>query len=465
MRRKLLISALILLTLIGCMPKTEKKVETGNAEVAQNPIEEALKVPGAKPVLPVSAAKKTFSNDFIAEAHKYWGNFHWQMGGDHALYYNSNLSEFLPMTLTPPVGEVSQLQRNLIPDVKGTTFNRGNGSTSIPLDEYVMSDKTRIQAVMILHKGKVVYEAYPGLNPDQPHFWASVSKTTVGLMVSMLEEEGIIDVSKPVTDYAKQLAGSGWDKVSVINALNMSVALDILESTKTQTDPRSMFQRFVAADFGVPNADGVVEDEVAVLRDAKPIPGEEPGDAARYSTLTTKVLVYVIEGASGKPFTSLFGEKVWSKIGARQAFMVGLGADGVAGAFGLNYTMLEDLARYALIFTPSWKVVSKTEVISPKVLLALQTSGSHEAYLAGDYPKSGWVQDAFGRDMPDFVSRQFDANWTDGAMFKHGNLNQGMYVDPMRDVVGVYYSTTPVTGDPDLLPGYIRQVARNLAGK
>jgi len=435
-----------------------------NTALAQNPLEEALEVPGAKPTLSISAGKKSYDNAFIAEAHKYWGNFHWQMGGDHALYYNSHLPEFLPMALTPPVGDISKLQRSPEASVKETTFVRGNGSTSLPLGEYVMNGKARVQAVMILHKGKVVYEAYPGLNPEQPHFWASVSKTTVGLLVSMLEEDGLVDVNKPVTAYAKQLAGTGWDKVRVIDALNMAVALDILESLKTQTDPRSMFQRFVAADFGVKNADGIVETDVAVLREAKPLP-EAPGTVARYSTLTTKVLVYVIEGATGRPFTDLFGEKVWSKIGARQAFMVGLGADGVAGAYGLNYSMLEDLARYALIFTPSWKAVSKTEVISPKVLKALQTSGSHEAYLAGDYPKTGWVVDGFGKDMPHSVSRQFDANWTDGAMFKHGNLGQGIYVDPGRDVVGVYYSTAAITQDPDLLPAYIRQVAKNLAGK
>jgi len=369
------------------------------------------------------------------------------------------------MALTPPVGDVSQLRRDPVPSVKETTFVRGNGSQSIPLDEYVMNGKMRVRAVMILHKGTVVYEAYPGLNPDQPHFWASVSKTTVGLMVSMLEEDSLIDVSKPVTACARQLAGTGWDKVRVIDALNMAVGLDISEDAKNTTNPRSMFQRFVAADFGVPNADGIVEADVAVLRESKPLPGETPGTVARYSTLTTKVLVYVIEGATGQPFADLFGERVWSKIGARQAFMVGLGADGVAGAYGLNYTMLEDLARYALIFTPSWKVVSKTQIVSPRVLKALQTSGSHEAYLAGDYTHHSWVPDAFGKDMPVFASRQFDANWTDGAMFKHGNLYQGIYVDPMRDVVGVYYSVSPVTGDADILPGYIRQVAKNLASQ
>ncbi len=461
-----LLVAVIIITFIGCTSKTVKKTEDdiSSTEIVENPLEDALKVPGAKPILPVSAAKKPFSNDFIAEAHRYWGNFHWQMGGDHALYYNSHLSEFLPMALTPPVGEVSQLQRELIPGVKETTFVRGDSSTSIPLDKYVMDGNMRVQAVMILHKGKIVYEAYPGLNPEQTHFWASVSKTTVGLLATMLEEDGLIDLNKPVTAYAKQLAGTEWDKVTVINALNMSVGLDIQEDLKALADPMSMFQRFAAADFGVPNGAGVIETDVEVLRDAKPLVGEDPGKVARYSTLTTKVLVYVIEGASGRSFTDLLGEKVWSKIGARQAFMVGLGADGVAGAYGLNYTILEDLARYALIYTPSWKVVSKSPVVSPEVLKALQTSGNHEAYMAGDWSR-GWVSDVFGADMPDFNSRQFDAVWADGAMFKHGNLFQGIYLDPMRDVIGVFYSTTPMTLGNDLLPGYIRQVAKNLAGK
>lgn len=431
---------------------------------AQNPLEEALKVPGAKPVLPVSAAKKPFDTDFIAEARKYWGNFHWQMGGDHALYYNTHLSEFVPMAASPAVGEVSQLQRSPVESVKSTTFVHNDGSASIPLDEYVMNGDMRVQAVMILHHGKVVYEAYPGLNPEQSHFWASVTKSTVGLLAGILEEEGLIDVNKPVTAYAKQLAGTAWDKVSVIDALNMAVGLDIQEDLPALTNPMSMFQRFGAAELGVPNGDGVVETPVEVLRAAQPIPGEAPGMPSRYSTLTTKVLVYVIEGATGRSFIDLFGEKVWSKIGARQPFMVGLGPDGVAGAYGMGFSTLEDLARYALIYTPSWNVVSKTEIVSPGVLKDLQTSGNHDAYMAGDWTR-GWVGDVFGKDMPVFNSRQFDAVWADGALFKHGNLFQGIYVDPMRDVVGVFFSTVPMTAGNDLLPGYIRQAAKNLAGK
>ncbi|GAM66773.1 hypothetical protein JCM19236_3103 [Vibrio sp. JCM 19236] len=34
---------------------------------------------------------------------------------------------------------------------------------------------------MLIHEGKVVYEAYPGMKPTDRHIWASSSKTTVGL--------------------------------------------------------------------------------------------------------------------------------------------------------------------------------------------------------------------------------------------------------------------------------------------
>ncbi|TDQ19300.1 CubicO group peptidase (beta-lactamase class C family) [Algoriphagus boseongensis] len=425
-----------------------------------------MDVPGAKVTLPISTAKKPFDRKFIADAKKYWSNMHMQVGGDHAMYYTGHLSEFLPTAVAPASGKVSVLERNLLKSVGETTFVRGDGSTSLPLDEYVNNGKQRLQGIMILQHGKVVYEAYPGMQPEQPHFWASTSKPTVGTLITMLEADGLIDVNKPITTYAKQLAGTEWDKVSLLNGLNMSSALDIAETGEAQMNPASVFQRFLAADFGVPNYNGVIENTVDVLRDAKPLPGEVPGEYARYSSLITKVLVWVIEEATGHSFIDNFNERIWSKIGVRNSFIVPMGSDGSAGAYGLNISLLEDLARFSLIFTPSWKVVSESQVISPQVLKTMQTSGSKEAYLKGDFTEHNWVKASFAKQgMPDRNSRQWDAVWDDGAMFKHGNLFQGLYVDPSRDVTAAYFSTCPVNLDPDILMGYIRQVAMNLQGE
>ncbi len=52
-------------------------------------------------------------------------------------------------------------------------------------------------------------------------------------------------------------------------------------------------------------------------------------------------------------------------------------------------------------------------------------------------------------------------------MFKHGNMGQGIYVDPARDFCGMYFGLA--TNDEkaagiDHSPGYLRAAAKRLAG-
>jgi hypothetical protein len=71
----------------------------------------------------------------------------------------------------------------------------------------------------------------------------------------------------------------------------------------------------------------------------------------------------------------------------------------------------------------------------------------------------------FGED-PESNSFQFDDVSADTAMFKHGNVGQGFYVDPGRDVIGVYFSTNgyiPHYGEHKM-SGFIRQANKMLAG-
>jgi len=56
--------------------------------------------------------------------------------------------------------------------------------------------------------------------------------------------------------------------------------------------------------------------------------------------------------------------------------------------------------------------------------------------------------------------------FVDGAMFKHGNLGQVIYVDPGRDLIGVYFSTNGYISPygEDKMPGFIRRAAKMLSG-
>ena len=67
-----------------------------------NPLAKYLEVPGATTTLPVSEAKKPFSLEFAQDAQAKFGNFHYQLGGDHALYYNLHLSEVLHTATSKP---------------------------------------------------------------------------------------------------------------------------------------------------------------------------------------------------------------------------------------------------------------------------------------------------------------------------------------------------------------------------
>ena len=126
---------------------------------------------------------------------------------------------------------------------------------------------------------------------------------------------------------------------------------------------------------------------------------------------------------------------------------------------------LEDMLRYALLYTPSWNKVAKEKVISDKMLKFIQNFGNPAAY-------KGSGEEAYGQrwfgETPYINTAQWDHSFKEGAMFKHGNRGQGIYVDPARDFCGCYFGLA--TNDEsisgvDRSPGYLRAAAKLLGGK
>ncbi|PRY20220.1 CubicO group peptidase (beta-lactamase class C family) [Aliiruegeria haliotis] len=403
---------------------------------------------------PISKAKEPLPLDEARAIRERFSVPNWQSAGDDGVYINLHFPSFHPTDVVMPTHAPRALERNIHPDLPNMTYSHADGSQSDTLDGYVNGDN-RTQAVMMAHKGKVVYEAYPGMNPTDYHIWMSTSKTVVGTLCMMLVRDGLMDLEAPVTKYATQLAGSPWDNVSLRNALNMSSGLDIEETTEAFLDPTSWIEQFFASLFGDND-----NDWIQILRDAKPIEGEKPGDLFRYSTAITQVLVLASETASNLKFADLFNQRIWSKIGAYAPFMVGLAADGTAVGGGMNMTTPEDMLRYAMIYTPSWNVVSEEPVIDDELLKNIQTLGDPAAYkgcIEEQYHPQ-WFGEGGERN-----SAQWDCVFADGAMFKHGNMHQGIYVDPARDFCAMTFSTTP-NDRPDYTPGYLRAAAKLLAG-
>ena len=447
--------------LIGCAALTS--TFGMSSAFCQESLEKALKAPGAQVTLPVTAAKKPFPKQFVTEAQKAFNSFHAQMGGDHTLYYLQNVSSVMRTDLVVPNSEYRPFDYALDPRIEEITITT-DSEGPLKLKDYIVHPTFRHQAVMMVHKGKVVYEAYPGMLPTQVHLWSSASKTITGLLTAKFVADGKIDPNASVTHYVKELAGTAWDKVRVIDLINHTTGLDTEENNQSILNPRSMFVRFLLSVFGSTDRSVQIEDWLQVLREAQPLEGEVPGERFRYSSLNTHVLGMVIEGVTGVRVSDVIGQEVWGHLKARMPLLVHLAPDGQPLNLGIISSTLQDMARYATLWTPSWKTFSDAQIVTKPVLDLIRSSGDPKAFKGGK--KEEQALGLFA-EKPVKGAYQFDFIFDDGALYKHGNTGQGIYIDPERDFVAVMFSATPYVSPYGeiKLPAYMRAAAKMLAGK
>ena len=126
-------------------------------------------------------------------------------------------------------------------------------------------------------------------------------------------------------------------------------------------------------------------------------------------------------------------------MGVEGPLLVHLSPDGIALGHGLLSVRLRDLARFGMLYTPSWNTIAIEQIVTPEILRRTRAPyRSREFYRAGPSGKK------FMERLGDFdirsAGRQWDAIWDDGDFFKSGFNTQGIYVSPNRDLVIAYFS-------------------------
>ena len=243
--------------------------------------------------------------------------------------------------------------------------------------------------------------------------------------------------------------------------MNHTAGLDHEENNSSILDPEGVFVRFVSSALGTTERCTEGETWRDVLKDVQPLENEQPGDRFRYSSLNTQVLGQVIQNVTNKRWTDVVEERIWGKLGARMPLMAHLTPDGTPLNMAIISSTLEDFAKYATLYTPSWDKVAHEQVVTPSLLKQIRSAGSAEAFSGGHKEKQ-----AIGlfAEKPVKGAFQFDFIFEDGAMYKHGNTGQGIYVDPERDFAAVYFGATPYVAPYGEIkaPAYFRKVAELL---
>lgn len=399
-------------------------------------------------VTPVSgiAQDRTPIEDFadgfpleLAERTKSGSLLTWLAGGDESVYWNMRTAEIVPTAIIPRRIPTMPLGKRSIPQIgkiKAETENFG----TLTLNQFLKRPDSYSQAFLVVHKGDVVFESYPRMDPSDHHVWMSNSKPTASLLVDILINEGKIDENASMAKYIDEFKGTPWEKVSVNNVLHMASGLAIDDTAASRADPNAHANRLYLAEFGFP-FNGKVEKLIDVLAAAEP--GGPAGEKFVYASAHTQALVYLVEAVTGERWAQTFDKKVWSKVGADGPLQVHTTPDGVALAHGVISSRLPDMARYGMLYTPSWKKIATEEVVTDKILTRIRKDvQSHEFLMTG---VNGPVYASMleNTDKPTFVSssRQWDVLWPDGDMWKGGMQSQGIYVSPDKDLVIVYVST------------------------
>ena len=371
------------------------------------------------------------------ESHGYMKNFvlNDALGtGRASIWFGTNAAQVLPTAVIPNRQEAKVLQSEIMPQIGKVKATTSLGEMS--LDQFLYHPKSVAQAFIVVHKGRIVFEQYPGMREGDAHVLASAAKVTASLLVDVLIEEGKIDEQKTMADYVPEFAGSVWAPIKVIDVMDMSTGLDTIDGPAHFSNPDSVIARMLRAEIGEPYKDKV-EMMLEVMKEAKPM--SKPGEYFTYSSTATQALALLAEAASGQTWAEAFDQRIWSKMGVEGPFQVHLTPEGIAMAHGLLSMRLRDLARFGMLYTPSWNKIASEQIVTPKILERTRVPyRSREFYRAGPSGKN--FMERLGDESVRTGGRQWDAVWDDGDFFKAGFNTQGIYVSPARDLVIAYFS-------------------------
>jgi len=325
---------------------------------------------------------------------------------------------------------------------------------SLSLDDFLAKPESYAQGFIVVHEGKIVYERYPGMRPEDHHIWMSNAKVTASLVIDLLIDDGKIDENKTMGDYVPEFRGTPTGKVRVGDVLDMTTGLNSDENPTTRSDPNSIATRTFLAEFGMPH-NGKVERLIDVLKDAKL--ESKPGDKFQYASATTQLLVFLAEAVERKRWSDIFDERIWSKISAEAPIQLHMTPDGVVAAHGLISSNLRDHARFGMLYTPSWDKVSIEQIVTPAMIARIRDGVRTKEFFRGGYNGPAFVK-IFADDTMISNSRQWDIVWPDGDFWKGGLMSQGLYVSPGKNLVIAYFSLN----SPDRsIDRYLRPIANS----
>ena len=366
----------------------------------------------------------------------------------------SNIRQLMPTrVVSRGEGPVTTLPRAERTDIDALTFQPIGRTDQMTWAQSLAANYT--DGILILHRGRNVYERYFGaLTADRQHLAMSVTKSFVATVAATLITERALDDKATVASYLPELRDAGVGDATIRQLLDMTTGLDYSEDYADPKSPVWDLTRaggFLArpADYQGPES---FFDYLKTVKKARP-----HGETFAYKTVNTDTLGAVLKRVTGRPLSELLRERIFSRLGAEHdAFFTvdPTGAEFAGG--GLNLT-LRDLARFGELMRLEGRYNGQ-QIVPKAVVDDIRRGGDRALFAQAGYKTlPGWS----------YRSMWWVSHNPHGAFTARGIHGQGIYIDPVAEMVIVRFASHPLAAnanyDATSLPAY-DAVARHLMG-
>jgi len=374
----------------------------------------------------------------------------WDKGGALSHWAYTHVSEVFPCSVIHRGDAVVDLPMELKPEIGALKIN-GPNEPEQTLDRFV--NNGAVDACIVLHDGKIVYEKYPTIQPTDVHIMMSVTKAVVLTALAILEDQGRIDLEKPVEEFLPELKGSDWAGTRLRDLVDMRSGMEGSEtSNDAYRDPKHKEFQLEATLGWLPRTAQELPDAArhgdlfGMLRTIKR--ERKAGEQWAYTSSNTVVIGEVVSRVAGRSLAAVISELIWSKIGAEHDANLTVNERGypMSGA-GMSAT-LRDVARFGLAFTKN-PPAGQSKIISNAIVRRFFGGRAREGGAKAD--EHGMLPQTYEWDMISDKSELVKGGWA----------GQLLYINRDKNVVVAYFGTNQVA-DPELKPLPCRIIARTL---
>ncbi len=355
----------------------------------------------------------------------------WSVTGEDMRWNNLNLQRISPTAAVHRGGSVSELAIQLNPAIASHAVDTPVGP--MPFVKFLDSEHSTSMGVVVVHRGKIVFEHYARMESwQQPIMW-SVSKVLVSAVVGILEARGRIDIDRPIESYIPEMSTSSYAGTTIRNLLDMATGLDCSEEYYDRTSCFNLLMQAMGETWWDENSP---DNPYTYLANLKLPRFAEQGTSYEYGSINTDILGWLVESVTGMPFQDVLSEEIWSRAGMENDAAYVAPRFGVPHWDGGFFARMRDMVRFGILFTPSYHVVSHERIISEAYVGRLLSEGRPN--LLAHPRRPGWERWTHDADQVLHNVFQWDLVWKNGDIYKGGWAGQGLLINPAKDLVAVY---------------------------